>query len=262
METVKSRDGTRIAYRRSGAGPPLVVVHETAADHTRWAAMLPQIEPHFTVYALDRRGRGESGDTPPYALEREVEDVVAVVHTIVGTVNLLGLGFGAICALEATLRTRRLRRLILYEPPVPAHGELPVAGALERIEDLLDAGDREGAVQTYLREVAGYPDDAIGLIRGLASWPGREAAAQTIPRELRVRARYALDPVRFHQTRLPALLLIGDGGPPSLRTAAEAVATALPNSRIAVLPGGQRAVIDTDPELFVGEVVAFLAEAD
>jgi pimeloyl-ACP methyl ester carboxylesterase len=114
---VCSPDGTRIACWRSGSGEPLVLVHGTTADHRRWARVLPHLEAHFTVFAVDRRGRGASGDARDYRIEREFEDVVAVVAAIGGPVTLLGHSYGGICAMEAALRTSAVRRLILYRRP-------------------------------------------------------------------------------------------------------------------------------------------------
>src|SRR5215469_8607944 len=124
METITSKDGTMIAYQRSGTGPPLVLVHGATADHTRWVPVLPAFEQHFTVYALDRRGRGGSGDAEPYALEREFADIVALVNVIEEPVFLLGHSYGALCALEAARRTAHVRKLVLYEPPIPAGIEI------------------------------------------------------------------------------------------------------------------------------------------
>src|SRR5918998_6394003 len=123
QETVTSEDGTRIAGWRSGEGPPLVLVHGTAADHSRWKPVLPAFEERFTVYAVDRRGRGDSGDAEDYAIEREFEDVAAVVDTIGEPANLLGHSYGALCALEAALLTPNVRKLVLYEPPMEVTGE-------------------------------------------------------------------------------------------------------------------------------------------
>ena len=109
-ETITFRDGTPVAYWRSGEGPPLVLVHGTAADHSRWRPVLPALEEHFTVYAVDRRGRGGSGDSDDYTVEREFEDVAAVVDSIGESVNLLGHSYGGLLALEATLLTGNVRQ--------------------------------------------------------------------------------------------------------------------------------------------------------
>ena len=132
METITSTDGTMIAYQRSGTGPPLVLVHGTTADHTRWTPVLPAFEQHFTVYGLDRRGRGGSGDAGQYAIEREFEDTVAVVNSIEEPIFLLGHSYGALCSLEAASRTAHLRKLILYEPPIPTGIEIYLFFAREK----------------------------------------------------------------------------------------------------------------------------------
>src|SRR5687767_1129250 len=111
MQTVESRDGTRIAFWRSGSGPPLLLVHGATADHTTtWRFVLQEFERRFTVYAMDRRGRGCSGDSAAYDLQREAEDVVAVIDSIGEPVHLLGHSYGGLCAIEAALLTRNVRR--------------------------------------------------------------------------------------------------------------------------------------------------------
>lgn len=116
VETVISMDGTRIGWARTGDGPPLVLVHGTTADRTRWKPVLPAFEERFTVFAVDRRGRGASGDAANYAIEREYEDIAAVVNAIGAPVNLLGHSYGARCALGGALLARNIRSLVLYEP--------------------------------------------------------------------------------------------------------------------------------------------------
>src|SRR5271155_4043073 len=113
--TVVSPDGTTIGCFQRGLGPALVLLHGTGADASRWARALPPMEKHFTVYAVERRGRGASGDAGAYALEREVEDVLAVLENIDSAATLLSHSFGGLCALEAATRSPHLTRLVLYE---------------------------------------------------------------------------------------------------------------------------------------------------
>jgi pimeloyl-ACP methyl ester carboxylesterase len=113
--TVTTEGGTPVAYWRSGKGPPLVLVHGTAADHSRWRPVIPALEESFTVYAIDRRGRGGSGDAEDYSVEKEFEDVAAVVDSLGEPVNLLGHSYGGLLALEAALLTRNVRKLVLYD---------------------------------------------------------------------------------------------------------------------------------------------------
>jgi pimeloyl-ACP methyl ester carboxylesterase len=262
--TITAPDGVPIACYRSGAGPALVVVHGTTADHTRWAPVLPALAERFTVYAVDRRGRGASGDAPAYAIEREFEDVAAVVDAasdaIGGPVDLLGHSYGALCAMEAALRTGHLRRLILYEPPVPTGIEIYPPATVARIQASLEAGDREGAVTTFFRDVAMVPPHELELLRSVPAWPARVAAAHTILREMRGSEGYQFDAGRFAALQVPTLMLLGGDSPPFLKRATEVVQAALPHSRIAVMPGQQHTAMNTAPALFVREVLGFLTE--
>ncbi len=113
MQQIRSKDGTQIAFAASGDGPALLLVHGAVADRNRWGPVLAPLERHFTVYAMDRRGRGGSGDTEPYALEREFEDVAAVIDSLPAPVNVLAHSLGAACALEASLLTPNIHKLIL-----------------------------------------------------------------------------------------------------------------------------------------------------
>lgn len=258
-ETVTSANGTPIAYWRSGEGPPLMLVHGTTADHSRWKPVLPALEEHFTVYAVDRRGRGDSGDAEDYAIEREFEDVAAVVDTIGEPANLLGHSYGALCALEAALLTPNVRKLVLYEPPMEVTGErLNPPGIVDRLEALLEAGDKEEVVATMLREVAGVPPEVVEYMRSLPAWQARVDTAHTIPRELRAAEAYRFDPERFGNLEVPTLLLLGGESPAILEEAEKAVAEALPNSRIVVMPGQGHVAIDTATDLFTTEVLQFV----
>lgn len=260
MQTTTSKDGTRIAYWRSGTGPPLVVVHGTTADHTRWARIRPTLENTFTVYAMERRGRGGSGDAADYAIDREFQDVAAVVDAIGEPVYLLGHSYGAICSLEASLLTDGVERLILYEPPISTGVPLYPPGTPERIQSLVDEGDQESALELFFREVVRMPDDEFEIYRGLPVWPARIALAPTIPRELVVDRNYQFRPERFAGFNTPTLLLLGGDSPPTFRQAIDMLDAALPASRVAVMPGQQHVAMDTAPDLFLAEVTRFLSQ--
>ena len=253
-----SRDGTPIAYWRSGSGPPLVLVHGTTADHTRWASVLPSHELQFMVYAMDRRGRGGSGEAAEYAIEREFEDVAAVVEAIGEPVSLLGHSYGAICALEASTLTDKVRRLILYEPPAPTAHPLYPPGVPDRIRALVDAGDSEAGLELFLREVVRVPEGDLAHYRALPVWKVRVELAPTIPRELAVDREYRFRPERFAAFAIPTLLLVGGDSPPAFREATDVIAGVLPDSRVVVMAGQRHVAMDTAPELFVAEVSRFL----
>jgi pimeloyl-ACP methyl ester carboxylesterase len=261
VERVTSKDGTPIAYHRAGAGAPLVLVHGTGGAAARWVPLLPALAQQFQVYAVDRRGRGDSGDAADYAIEREFEDIAAVISAIDEPVTVLGHSYGAICALEAALLVSNLRRLILYEPPIALETEAEPSPTADRLQALLDAGDREGVLTTFLTDVVLMPPDELALFRSSPAWPARLAAAHTLPRELRALAGYRFRPDRFTTMAAPTLLLLGGDSPAFFEASIAAVRAALPFNRVAVLPGQQHIAMDTAPELFVREVVAFLSES-
>ncbi|MDY9926927.1 alpha/beta hydrolase [Methanosarcina sp.] len=257
MDKVRSKDGTLIAYERSGSGPALVLVHGTSADHTRWASVLPMLEQKFTIYTLDRRGRGQSGDSAVYSLEREYEDIAAVVSSIHEPVNLLGHSYGALICLEAALRVANLNKLILYEPSFRSDGLLYPPDIRARIQSLLDSGNRDEVLVVFFREVVGMPEDQIEALQNEPAWAGRLAAAHTILREF-ADEDYILDPQRFENLTVPTMLLQGSESPDYLKTATEILHAALPNSRVVVMPGQQHIAMRTAPEMFVRLVIEFL----
>ncbi|MFC7202804.1 alpha/beta fold hydrolase [Haloferax namakaokahaiae] len=258
METVESTDGTPIAFERTGAGPPLVLVHGSTADHTRWDPVLPAFEERFTVYALDRRGRGASGDTPAYEMEREVEDVVAVVESIADPVTLLGHSYGAMCALEAARRLPTLRALVLYEPPIPVAGFEPDSEeTLAEITVLHERGENKEALVRFLRDIAELPPFELDALRSAPNWPARVEAAHTVIREERARTEYEFDPARFAELQTPTLLLVGTETAPLHAAAADALGDVLENSRVVLLEGQAHAAMNTAPELVIDAVLTF-----
>ena len=212
------------------------------------------------MYAVDRRGRGESGDTSPYAIQREFEDIAAVINSISEPVNVLGHSYGAICSLEASLLTKNIAKLILYEPPVPTAIDIYPPGSAGRIRSLVDMGDRDGAVSTFFREIVKMPEQELEMLRSLPAWKARVAAAHTIAREMRAAEEYRFTPDRFRELNIPTLLLLGGDSPPFLKKATELVHQALPNSRVAVMPGQQHTAMNTAPRLFTTEVLGFLLQ--
>lgn len=267
METVTSRDGTPIAYERGGEGSPLVLVHGTTSDHLTWGLVRPELQKHFTVYAIDRRGRGESGDggSAYDDIEREFEDVVAIIDSIDGPADLLGHSYGALCALEAALRGGRVRRLVLYEGtfPVPEGTKLYPPEALDSVRSSLKAGDREGALTTFYRDIVLMSPEEIEMLRSLPVWPARVALAPTIPHEMRAFESYTFDfdPARLGNLKTPTLLLVGGDSPAIEKAAAEALDAALPDGQIAVIPGQAHMAHRTAPAVFVREVEQFLMQA-
>ena len=266
MTRVESRDGTEIAVWTSGHGPPLVLVHGAVADHTRWRPLLPHLEPHVTVHAMDRRGRGASGDAPGYAIEREFEDVAAVVDAVAdasgSAADLYGHSFGGLCAFGGATLTAGIGRLVLYEgwPPADARArELP-PGVGGRLDALLAEGNRDAVVEAMFREVVRMPEAEITALRAQPAWPARVAAAPTIVRELRAIPQVPFDPGQAARIAVPTLMLTGSDSDDPFAADLATVAAALPDARIGVLDG-QRHVADIlAPELFARRLLAFLGE--
>jgi steroid delta-isomerase-like uncharacterized protein len=257
--TVTSADGTAIAVERSGDGPPLVLVHGTAGDHGDWRSVRPTLAEAFTVYAIDRRGRGHSGDADEYTLEREFEDVATVVESIDRPVFLLGHSFGGLCSLEAALRTDNIATLVLYEPLVPVGvGELVSPETLSQLETLLSEDDREAALVMFLREMVGLSDEEISAIEGGPEWTAGLAAVHTVPRESRGLNGYLFDQTRFDTMTTRTILFVGSESPGYLQQFTESVADALPESRLLKLQGQGHAAMNTDPEAFARTVVELL----
>jgi pimeloyl-ACP methyl ester carboxylesterase len=260
MQPVASRDGSAIALEQSGSGPHLLLVHGSASLRTRWAGMQQLFEPHFTITAMDRRGRGDSGDATHYALEREFEDIVAVAERLDGPVLLLGHSFGGLCALGAALmRADLFSALILYEPVVEEDGDPPSApaGALERLEQRLQQGNREAVVRGFLKDFAGLTAGEIEMVAASPAWPGRVAAAHTLPREVRAEASWRLAPDSARDLSLPVLLLLGGDSPKMFARVTRRLARALPRAQVAVLPGQAHIAMDTAPGLLRDNVLTF-----
>ena len=261
---VISPDGTPIAYYRSGSGPPLVLVAGTgAANPLAWTAVILRLAEQLTVIAVDRRGRGARGAGPAYALEREFEDLTAVVDSMDQPAALLGHSFGALLALEAARQTPHMKKLILYEPWLPRPGvAMYPPGLVERLEELLSSGDREGVLVAHYRENVGMSPQEIAALKASPAWPERLATAHTLPREMRAEEQYLFEAPRFAVLASPTLLLVGGDSPAFVQESSRIIQRALKNSRIAELPDQQHLAMYTAPGLFLNEVIKFLTDSD
>lgn len=263
--SVRSRDGTRIAFAVEGDGPALVLVHGTGDTRQRWAPVSGELRERFRLYAMDRRGHGESGDTAPYALEREFEDVAAVVAAAAADsprgapVHLLGHSFGGICALEAVARWDGVTRLVLYEPPLPI-GDEPLGAARfhRKIGQLIEDGHLEAVWTTFLIDVVGVPPADLDRLRSSPSWAMHVATASLLPRELKARTEYRFDAGLLRSIRGPVLLVTGSESPAPLRAATQMVHGSLPGSTVVELDGQGHSAMSTAPALFARTLLEFL----
>jgi pimeloyl-ACP methyl ester carboxylesterase len=181
-----------------------------------------------------------------------------VINAIGDPVFILGHSYGAICCLEASLQTDKIRRMILYEPPIPTGIPMYPPDFPEQMQALIDSSELEAALELFMRKIVKMPEHELNAYRQLPMWRVRISLAPTIPREMAIDRTYIFNPDQFANLHVPTLLLLGGDSPPLFRQAIEIVDTALPNSRVVILPGQQHIAMDTNPDLFVGEVLRFL----
>jgi alpha-beta hydrolase superfamily lysophospholipase len=243
-ETVKSADGTLIAYDCTGSGPPLVMVGGALSDRGGAATYVPLLAADLTVYTFDRRGRGDSGDTPPYAVEREIDDLRALVEVAGGTAFVHGHSSGAVLSLLAAADGLPVTKLSVYEPPFMIEGtrERPSAEYAARVQAAVDAGDRATAVETFLREAVQIPDPALAGMQGSPMWPAMLALAHTIPYDNAIVRDGSLPTERLATIAVPTLAIDGGASPEWVRTAVAAVAAAVPGARHLTIPDQDHAV--------------------
>jgi pimeloyl-ACP methyl ester carboxylesterase len=263
---VRSRDDTPIAVFSSGEGPGLLLVHGATADHTAFRVVGPILAGSFTVRAIDRRGRGASGDgaAGPYSIEREFEDVAAVAEMLAAAagvpVDVFGHSYGGRCALGAALMTDAIRRVISYEgAPTPPGSSYHPVGVEARLRERLEAGDRDGALSTFLSEVVGMSAADLAAYQADPIWPTRAAAAGTILRELEAEADPAASLDRLSGVHQPVLQILGGESLPVFRDATVALDSRLADGRIVVIAGARHAAHHTHPDQVVAAVEAFLA---
>jgi pimeloyl-ACP methyl ester carboxylesterase len=237
VDTVTSADGTTIALDRAGDGPPVILINAGPTDRTVNAPLVDLLAPGFTVLNYDRRGRGRSGDTPPYAVDREYEDLAAVIDAAGGSASLFGNSGGGILALEAAARGLPITKLVVWEPPYGIGSRPPVPqGYRERLARLLAAGRRGDMVELFLTQAVGMPAEVVAPMRQAPFWPSMEAVAHALIYDAMIVEDFSLPPGRVAGIKVPTLVLDG-GQTPSLSIAAQAVADAVPNARRHTLEG-------------------------
>ena len=270
---VRSADATPIAVFSSGpdaqdaTAPPLILVHGAAADHTTFRVIGPRLAERYALHAIDRRGRGDSGDTEPYAIEREFEDIAAVAEAIATDagrgVAVIGHSYGGRCALGAASLTDAIAAVVCYEgAPTPPGVDYGDAGLADQLAALDRAGQPALLLETFLRRVVGMDDAAIAAYQADPIWPLRVGAAHTIPRELLAEGRSAaagLD--ALGQVRQPVLQVLGGDSKPEFAHATAALDDRLANGIVAVIPGARHAAHHTHPDALIEAIETFLGGA-
>lgn len=250
MNKVRSNDGTPIAFKRSGDGPPLILVGGAFNDRHSRAAGAPLAKllvPHFTAFTYDRRGRGDSGDTPPYAVEREVDDLQALIAEAGGSAFVYGHSSGAVLALEAAARGLAITKLALYEPPflVDDSRPRPPADLAAQLTRLISSGRRGDAVELFLTKGVGMPIDVVAQMRTSPFWPELAGMAHTVVYDVTITGDLSLLSGRLASVTAPTLLIDGSDSPPWMRHGAQTVADALPDGQYRTLAGQTH---DVSPE--------------
>jgi pimeloyl-ACP methyl ester carboxylesterase len=238
MSTVTSGDGTLIAYDRIGDGPPVILV-DGALGYRAFGPMPPLaalLAPHFTVFTYDRRGRGESGDTVPYAVEREIEDLAALIEEAGGSARLYGGSSGAGLVLEAARVLPGIVKMSLYEPPFISGGD-PGTDHLGTLTELVAAGRRGDALEYFMKDMVGTRAEDVAAMRKMPMWPILEAIAHTLPYDTAVMGNFHFSPGRYASIDTPALVMDGEKTDERLRRSSRAVAGALPDARHHTLEG-------------------------
>jgi pimeloyl-ACP methyl ester carboxylesterase len=257
--TVTSADGTPIAYERIGAGLPLILVVGAFNDVTKGAPLAAALADRFTVLTYDRRGRGKSGNVLPYAVEREIEDLGALVELAGGKAAVLGYSSGAVLALRAAAAGVPITKLIMHDAPlvVDAMRPVPPASLVAELETAIEEGRRGDAVELFQLRMIGMPPAVVEQLRNAPFRPGLEAMAHTLPYELKIIGDGLAVPFDLlPKAKMPTLVVDGQTTPWMTRTA-EVLAAQLPNGRHLSIAGLGH---ELTPELLAEPVAAFLAE--
>jgi len=260
MKSTKSADGTAIAFEITGQGTPLILVGGAFCDRTARTSGTPLaalLADRFTVLSYDRRGRGDSGDAIPYAVEREREDIAALIDVLGGSSHVFGNSSGALLALDAAADGLSLAKLVLYEPPVILDVTMAAAFAAlaPELEQAAASDQRARAVELYFTKVMQMPAAALAPIRASPMWSGLESLAHTLAYDLRITALGASRLARSSTVRAATLVIEGGASPPWMRDALVELTSALPHASLQTLQGQTHAV---DPAVLAEAIGAFL----
>jgi pimeloyl-ACP methyl ester carboxylesterase len=258
MNTVTTKDGTTIAFDRLGEGSPVILVCGGSTDRMANAPLAALLAPHFTVLNYDRRGRGDSGDTPPYAVEREVEDIDALVGEAGGSAFLYGTSSGAALALDAAASGLPITKLALWEPPfILDESQRPPDDQVAQYDRMIAEGRRGDAVEYFMTKVVGMPPEFVAGARTEPWWPGQEALAHTLAYDATIMGDYSLPTDRAASVKAPTLVIAGGADMPWMRETAKALADALPDGRTRALEGQGHNV---DPAVLAPALVEFFED--
>ena len=238
--TVTSKDGTRIAYEKSGQGPVVVIVGGIAGDRSQQAPLASLLAKDFTVFNFDRRGHGESGMTEPYAVEREIEDIDAIIGAAGGSALVYGTSGCAVLALLAAAGGvgSKMKKLALWEPPFVVDDSRPKVPSdyRQQLTSLLAKNRRGDMVELFMTAAVGMPKEFVAPMRQAPFWAAQEAVAHTLIYDATIMGDYSLPRTRIARVQVPTLVIDG-GQTPWLSSAADAVAASLPKAQRRTIAG-------------------------
>jgi pimeloyl-ACP methyl ester carboxylesterase len=257
VDTVTSKDGTSIAFDRLGNGPPVVLVCGGSVDRMADAGLAAALASDLTVYNFDRRGRGDSGDAPEYAVAREVEDIAAMIDAAGGSAHLYGTSSGAALAMEAAASGLPIRKLALWEPPYSVQGRPDLPDDTASVyRELVAAGRRGDAVEYFMLKVVGMPEEFAAAARQAPWWKDQEAIAHTLAYDATVMGDYTIPTERARAVSVPTIILVGGASFGFMGETADALAELIPNAHRRTLEGQEHNV---DPEVMAQALKQFFA---
>ena len=256
IQTVTSKDGTKLAVDIAGSGPAIVLVSGGSVDRGSNAGLAEALNADFTTYNYDRRGRGDSGDTAPYAVEREIEDIEAVIALAGGKAHLYGSSSGAALALEAAAAGAPVDKLVLWEPPynVDPDGR-PPADSVEQLDRMVAEGRRSDAATFFMVDMVRMPAEFAAYAKTQPWWAGQEAIAHTLAYDARVMGDYAPPVSTAARITVPTIILTGGASFPFMHPTADVLAAAIPDARTRRLEGQEHNV---DPTVLGPAIKEFL----
>jgi pimeloyl-ACP methyl ester carboxylesterase len=245
VRTTISADGTKIAFDQIGEGPPVILVVGAFNDRSTGAPLAEALEARFTVLNYDRRGRGASGDTLPYSVEREVEDLDALIREAGGEARVFGYSSGGTLALEAAARGLNITKLAVYEAPfmVGDDGPRPPKDMAAQLVRLVSSGQRGDAVELFQTRLVGIPEAVVAQLRHAPFRPALEATAHTLVYEATIVGDLELPAAKLRSITTPTLVVYGGESPAFMVRGAKALAKAVPHGRVRALVGQNHDIV-------------------
>jgi uncharacterized protein YndB with AHSA1/START domain/pimeloyl-ACP methyl ester carboxylesterase len=263
MQTIISKDGTKITFEKQGNGPAVILVAPAVADHGDAAQLADRLAEHFTVYNYDRRGRGQSSDATTYAIEREIEDIQSIISEAGGKAYLFGSSSGAVLALDASSKLGdQVIKLFLYEPPfIINDSRAPVpAEYVRHLNELIEANRRSDAVEYFMTEAVGIPGEFVTYMKADPSWNNMENMAHTLAYDGLIMADTQSGkplPTDRWQVSIPTSIMTGENSEPIFHDAAKALASLLPQAEHRLLTGQDHSAVVMAPDVLATAITDF-----